>query len=168
MIKHNSDILCISMKTNKNKENLSKKEIGENMFNNNLGIGPLSRLPIIRKVKRRRESSWDKTGGNVDWITIRPNEKRIIANINGVGCITHIWFAILCKEKYYLRKVILRIFWDEEINPSVEVPIGDFFGMGHAETKNFSSLPLTMSPENGQGFNCFSRCLIQMVQELKL
>lgn len=125
------------------------------MANNNLGIGLLSRLPIIRNVQRRRESSWDRTGGNVDWITIKPKSKKVIANIKGTGCITHIWCALLCKEKYYLRKVLLKMFWDGEDNPSVEVPIGDFFGMGHAETRNFNSLPLSMSPENGQGFNCF-------------
>lgn len=124
-------------------------------IDNNLGIGLLSRLPIIRKAKRRRESSWDKTGGNRDFIMIKPNEKSTIASISGAGCITHIWFAVMCKEKYFLRKIVLKMFWDGEENPSVEVPIGDFFGMGHAETRNFNSLPLNMSPENGRGFNCF-------------
>ncbi len=47
------------------------------------------------------------------------------------------------------------MYWDGEDKPSVEVPIGDFFGMGHAKTKNFSSAPLSMSPENGRSFNSF-------------
>jgi hypothetical protein len=47
------------------------------------------------------------------------------------------------------------MYWDEEPEPSVEVPIGDFFGMGHGETKNFISAPLQMSPRGGRGFNCW-------------
>jgi hypothetical protein len=35
------------------------------------------------------------------------------------------------------------------------VPIGDFFGIGHGLRKNFTSLPLTMSPQDGKGFNCY-------------
>src|SRR5690606_10155255 len=53
------------------------------------------------------------------------------------------------------RKVVLRMYWDGEENPSVQAPIGDFFGMGHGITKNFSSLPLQMSPEDGRALNCF-------------
>jgi hypothetical protein len=55
----------------------------------------------------------------------------------------------------YLRQVVIRMYWDGETEPSVEVPIGDFFGMGHAVTKNFTSAPFAMSPENGKSFNCF-------------
>lgn len=120
-----------------------------------LGVGVLSSLPRIRNVKSKRVSSWDRTGANDDRLHINPGEKRVIADINGSGCITHIWMTMDCKEKFFLRKAVLRIFWDGEENPSVETPIGDFFGAGHAIPKNFTSLPLTMSPEDGKAFNCF-------------
>ena len=50
---------------------------------------------------------------------------------------------------------MLRAYWDGEAAPSIEVPVGDFFGVGHAQTRNFSALPLQMSPEDGKGFNCW-------------
>ena len=45
--------------------------------------------------------------------------------------------------------------WDGADHPSVETPVGDFFGMGHAATRNFVSAPLQMSPQGGRAFNCF-------------
>ncbi|MBA7568325.1 hypothetical protein ES708_10046 [subsurface metagenome] len=59
------------------------------------------------------------------------------------------------ESRNYLRKAIIRMKWDDESHPSVEVPIGDFFGMGHAQTKNFTSMPLSIDPEDGKSFNCF-------------
>lgn len=112
-------------------------------------------LPRLRNYKRKRISSYDPTFGNKDFLFIEKREKKIIAEIQGSGCITHIWITMDCSDRFFLRKVVLRAFWDNEENPSIEVPIGDFFGIGHGFCKNFVSLPLTMSPENGRGFNCF-------------
>jgi hypothetical protein len=47
------------------------------------------------------------------------------------------------------------MYWDGEEEPSVHVPVGDFFGVGHARSKNFVSAPLQMSPEDGKSFNSF-------------
>ena len=47
------------------------------------------------------------------------------------------------------------MFWDGEASPSVEVPLGDFFGIGFGLRRNFVSLPLQMSPQDGRGFNCW-------------
>jgi hypothetical protein len=108
----------------------------------------------LRKFKRRRESTYDRTGGNLDNFYILPEEKRIILDIKGPGCITHIWTT---QNGFwvpdFLRGLIIRIWWDEEEYPSVECPLGDFFGMGHARTKNFISEPLQMSPNLGKGMN---------------
>lgn len=134
-------------------------------------------LPRLRDYRRRRFSSWDRTGGNDDWIKVPEDESAALAEIKGAGCITHIWITLGIEpsaarkmlgtggwnwtvvettlEKHFLRKVLLRMFWDGEKDPSVEVPLGDFFGVGHGVAKNFWSLPLSMSPEDGRGFNCF-------------
>jgi hypothetical protein len=56
---------------------------------------------------------------------------------------------------FYARTTVLRAFWDGAPAPCVEAPIGDFFGIGHAIVKDFWSLPLSMSPQDGRGFNCF-------------
>jgi len=108
-------------------------------------------------VKRKRISSYDQTGGNNDWIDVQPRERATIGKEDCTGCITHLWCTIKCKDRYYLRNIIIRLYWDDEQDdkPSVEVPIGDFFGLGHAKHKNFVSLPLQMSPRTGKGFNCW-------------
>jgi hypothetical protein len=116
---------------------------------------PLGDLARLRDVKTARISSWDKTGANMDALNIPPHEKVILADIKGAGCINHIWSTHMCKQKDYLRRVVLRMKWDNEPNFSVEVPFGDFFGVGHAKKTNFYSLPLQMCPSNGLAFNCW-------------
>jgi hypothetical protein len=106
-------------------------------------------------VKRRRISSHDRTGGNHDWLDIKPKDSITIGELEASGCITHVWCTMNCKSKYYLRNIILRMYWDNEEHPSVEVPIGDFFGLGHAKKKEFVSLPFQMTPRGGRGFNCW-------------
>jgi len=106
-------------------------------------------------VKRRRISSHSPQHTNFDFLAIKRKERVIFAEIEGAGCITHLWCTFENVDPQYLRKLVLRVYWDGEQNPSIEVPIGDFFGMGHAQHKNYWSLPLSMSPENGQGFNCW-------------
>jgi len=76
-----------------------------------------------------------------------------MAQIKGAGCVRHIWVTIDSNEKWYLRKLVLRAYWDGEGEPSVEVPIGDFFGIGHGITHNYVSAPLEMSPQDGKVFN---------------
>ena len=69
-------------------------------------------------VKRRRISSYDRTGGNSDWIDVKAQEIITIGELEASGCITHIWCTMRCKSKYYLRNIILRMYWDGEENPS--------------------------------------------------
>lgn len=121
-----------------------------------IGSSTLASLALLRPgVKRLRQSSYDWTGGNSDWWEIEGSEKREIAVIEGAGCIKHIWMTMWCEEKFIYRKAVLRMWWDNENTPSVETPIGDFFGMGHGMSRNFVSLPLQMSPEDGRAFNCW-------------
>jgi len=115
----------------------------------------LSLAKIKRNIKRKRISSYDRTGANMDNVLIDGNSTYQICDIKGAGCIKHIWMTIASSDPNYLRKEILRIWWDDETYPSVEVPLGDFFGVGHAKSVNFWSLPLSMGPQDGKGFNCF-------------
>jgi hypothetical protein len=117
--------------------------------------GPLSNLPLLTRTRSARASSWDRTGGNDDRLHVAPGETAVLAEISEPGVIRHIWVTIACRDRDYLRKIVLRAYWDGEAEPSVEVPVGDFFGIGHARTRNFWSLPLQMSPEDGKGFNCW-------------
>jgi len=117
----------------------------------------LRELSLEREGGRKRISSYDRTGGNKDFVIIRPGSTETVANIAGAGCITHIWMTMMTarEEAWVPRKVVIRMSWDGEESPSVEAPIGDFFGMGHGIIKNFWSAPLCMSPQDGKGFNCF-------------
>jgi len=125
-------------------------------MNNGKMVGTSLRdLCLLRSARRKRASSYDRTGGNNDFIILEPGETETIADVKSPGCITHIWMTMACLEKNSLRKILLKMYWDNENKPSVNVPIGDFFGLGHGITKNFTSLPFTMSPEGGRGFNCY-------------
>jgi len=103
----------------------------------------------------RRASSWDPTGGNRDRLSIIRGETTTLLEVDGPGCITHIWFTCHSIEDFYLRKLVLKMYWDGESEPSVLVPVGDFFGVGHATTTNYSSLPMVMAPRDGAGLNCY-------------
>ena len=119
-------------------------------------------LPRLRSSRRKRASSWDRSGGNDDRLTVSPGQTATLTNIPGAGCISHVWITVatelpaqLTSEPDFLRKVLLKMYWDGENEPSVLVPVGDFFGVGHARTANFASAPLQMSPKDGKSFNCF-------------
>ncbi|MEW5902336.1 MAG: glycoside hydrolase family 172 protein, partial [Acidobacteriota bacterium] len=101
----------------------------------------------------RRVSSYDRTGGNRDALSIEPGATAVLAEIAGPGAIHHIWVTIAA-EPFYGRKLILRMYWDGENWPSVETPLGDFFGVGHGLNRNFSSLPINCSSE-GRAKNCY-------------
>jgi hypothetical protein len=116
---------------------------------------PLAGLPRLRDATSRRASSWDRTGGNDDRLHLQPGEEAVLLETDQPGCIRHIWVTIACDEPDFLRKIVLEARWDGEATPSIRVPIGDFFGIGHAQTRNFASLPLQMSPEDGKAFNCW-------------
>lgn len=128
------------------------------MFQNYVAAS-LPSLIYPRQCKRRRVSSYDRTGGNDDRIYIKPGDTAAIADIQGSGLITHLWITWanegFVQEPQSLRKVVLSFYWDNEENPSVLAPLGDFFGMGHAMCKNYVSEPLQMSPEDGKALNCW-------------
>jgi hypothetical protein len=121
-----------------------------------IGDSSLAGLARLREgVRRERISSYDRAGGNLDWYTFEAGQKITIAEIEGAGCVRHIWMTIGSEEEAYARKIVLRAWWDGESQASIECPIGDFFGIGHGIVKNFWSLPLQMSPQKGMAFNCW-------------
>ncbi|MFA0767696.1 MAG: hypothetical protein OXFUSZZB_001024 [Candidatus Fervidibacter sp.] len=83
-------------------------------------------------------------------ITLKAGETVTLADIQGAGIIQHIWMTV--SEKAY-RTCILRMFWDDEETPSVEVPLGDFFCNGHGLRYEVNALPIVVNPVGG--FNCY-------------
>ncbi|MEK5236518.1 glycoside hydrolase family 172 protein [Paenibacillus sp. FSL L8-0470] len=120
----------------------------------------LSSLYLRKEGLSRRLSSWDQTGGNRDFIVIGAGHTAAIAEIEGSGIIQHIWMTIAAKNKYAFRKVLVRMYWDGEEEPSVESPVGDFFGVGHGVASHYVSMPLNMITTQGvvedkAAMNCF-------------
>ena len=81
---------------------------------------------------------------------VLPPGTTTLADIQGPGVIQHVWITV--DPKAY-RDTVLRIYWDDEETPSVEVPLGDFFCNGHGLRCNVNSLPVAVNPVGG--FNCY-------------
>jgi [FeFe] hydrogenase H-cluster maturation GTPase HydF len=126
-----------------------------------IGLTSLAGLPRLRDYSSRRCSSYDRTGGNRDFWVVKPGEEKTLADIEGPGCIKHIWMTLgfhpngqaVPIPSAYPRRLVLRAYWEGKEKPSVEAPVGDFFGLGHGMLKDFWSLPLQMSPSGGKGMN---------------
>jgi len=83
------------------------------------------------------------------FVRIKPGETFTMAEINGPGAIQHIWMTPTGNWRFS----ILRIYWDDETEPSVECPVGDFFGMGWNAYSPLVSLAVCVNP--GSAFNCY-------------
>ena len=53
-----------------------------------------------------------------------------------------------------MRNLILRMYWDYQDYPSVEVPLGDFFGIAHGRQRHMVSDLVGM--QDGKGLNCLA------------
>jgi hypothetical protein len=95
-----------------------------------------------------RASSSDPTGANADARRIEPTATLTLLDTDGPGTVSHLWFTISSDESYHLKRIVLRIYWDGETTPSVEVPIGDFFGLGLGEYYSWQSQLLSVGSEN--------------------
>ena len=125
--------------------------------------GPLGELANLSDAVTRRASSADRSGGNDDWVEVKAKSTATLAELKGAGSIKHVWFTINSPSPFHLRELVLRMYWDGETEPSVEVPIGDFFGTGfeyedipggHRGQKyqSWVSLPITVQD---RAMNCY-------------
>jgi hypothetical protein len=83
------------------------------------------------------------------YVQIKPGQTFTLAEIEGPGAIQHIWMTPTGNWRF----TILRIYWDDENEPSVECPVGDFFGQGWNTYAQLTSLPVCVNP--GSAFNCY-------------
>jgi hypothetical protein len=132
----------------------------------------LSSATQYKPARTGRFSSWDHTGQNDDAFIVMPGETAVLADVEGPGKITHLWFVQVCRQprapgsipyqptfdspgslgpqsetndKDFYRKVVLKMYWDDSETPSVLAPLGDFFCVGHSMPANFQSMPFTVS-----------------------
>ncbi|WP_188454906.1 glycoside hydrolase family 172 protein [Virgibacillus oceani] len=83
-------------------------------------------------------------------VEIKGNTTHTVAEIDGPGAIQHIW---LTTHPNHWRTSVIRMYWDHEEEPSVEVPLGDFFCNGWGERSDVNSIPVAVNPAGG--FNCY-------------
>jgi hypothetical protein len=103
--------------------------------------------------KSLKQSSFDRTGGNRDAWAIPAGGVYEVFRADGPGVISHIWFTISARSADHLKEMVLRGYWDGNSKPSVEAPIGDFFGLNLGVYQVYESAYLACSP--GKSLNCY-------------
>jgi hypothetical protein len=120
-------------------------------------LADLSQLATVVPRTSHRASSYDESGGNTDNVTgLAPGEVHTLLDAKGPGKVTHIWLTISPHHGHTTlhRDLVIRMFWEGSKAPSVEVPLGDFFGQGHGKEYKVASLPVNVG-SNVRALNCY-------------
>lgn len=119
------------------------------------GQSGLAQLATVQEGRSHRASSTDDNiHGNGDSKTILPGQTLVLAELDGPGVITHFWNTTASLNPFSGRSLVLRVYWDGAERPSVEAPLGDFFGVGHGAKATFQSAPVSVS-SYGRSRSCF-------------
>jgi D-arabinan exo alpha-(1,3)/(1,5)-arabinofuranosidase (non-reducing end) len=113
----------------------------------------LPRYARAQSYKSLKQSSYDRTGGNADRWPIAAGATQELFNAEGPGAITHIWVTIAAPGRDHLKEIVLRAYWDGNQKPSIEAPIGDFFGLNLGQYSLYQSEFLNCSPI--RALNCY-------------
>jgi hypothetical protein len=113
----------------------------------------LPEYALAQNYRSLKQSSYDRTGGNADRWVIEPGETHEVFTANGPGVITHIWFTISAQSGQHLKELVLRMYWDGAAKPSVETPVGDFFGLNLGQYFVYQSAFLNCS--SVKALNCY-------------
>lgn len=106
----------------------------------------LNNLMYKQDFRAYRESSANPDlSKNGDNVSVGPGETIELGNLTGPGIINHIWMTISSSDPFYGRSMVLRMYWEGNEKPSVETPLGDFFGVGHGAHADFESSPISTS-----------------------
>ena len=105
-----------------------------------LGIDRLLRAPEAADGSFERVSFPDSLGGG----RLLPGDSALVLNVAGPGVVRRIRLTLASNDPHYLRRLALRMYWDDEEGPSVNVPLGDFFGNGF-DHRPYSALPMGAS-----------------------
>lgn len=109
------------------------------------GKGAMSLDGLAKNCARDLGQGWKIS----PYIFIQPGETVTLAEIDGPGAIQQIWMTM----RGVWRQNIIRFYWEDRGEPSVEVPVGDFFASGWGTFSQVSSIPVCVNP--GSAFNCY-------------
>jgi hypothetical protein len=121
------------------------RSISPENFTGEKGKGGMATTGTGKNASRDLGKGWKVSPS----VIIKAHTTFNVAEITGPGAIQHIWMTPTGNWRYS----ILRFYWDDETKPSVEVPVGDFFGMGWGKFAHLNSLAVNVNP--GSGFNCY-------------
>lgn len=117
----------------------------------NTSFSMMTALSQSQNYSASRVSSYHREGGPRDNFWIPTDGREVtLAEIRGPGAITHIWMT----HRGGGRDLILRMYWEGNAHPSVEAPIGDFFGVAMGIDAAMNSIPIQVSSE-GRSRNCW-------------
>lgn len=136
--------------------------------------GLFSPVCVMRDYKSKRSSTWQRNGGNCDWTVIpAAGGKEVLVEEAGSGCIRHFYWTFVNPDNMatgkeinvrnnIFRGLVLRAYWNGSDEPSIEVPLGDFFGVCNGHYRSIKSLPFVLnsgskglSEHETWGFNCY-------------
>ncbi len=122
--------------------NAQTRSISAENFTGEKGKGGMATEGTGAAASRDLGAGW-KVSPSVE---IMPGETFTMGDIQGPGAIQHIWLT--CHPSLW-RNLIIRMYWDEEQDPSVEVPVGDLFCNGWGERSDVNSIPVAVNPAGG-------------------
>ena len=118
--------------------NAKSRSISAENFSGEKGKGGMATEGTGKNCARDLGQGWKISPS----IIIPPKSTFTLATIQGPGAIVHIWTTTFPE---HWRRLVLRAYWDEEKNPSIETPYGDFFANGWCERCNINSLPIAVN-----------------------
>jgi hypothetical protein len=127
--------------------NAQSRSISAENFTGEKGRAGMATEGISKNAARELGQGWKVSPA----ISLKAKSKFTLADINGSGAIQQIWMTP--ESLNMTRLLILRCYWDDESEPSIEVPLGDFFACGWGEYCPINSLPVCVSPDSA--LNCY-------------
>jgi D-arabinan exo alpha-(1,3)/(1,5)-arabinofuranosidase (non-reducing end) len=125
--------------------NAKTRSISPENFTGEKGKGGMAIDGVAAHEARELGQGWKVN----PFVIIEPGKTFTLAEINGQGAIQHIWMTPTGNWRFS----IVRMYWDDETEPSVEAPVGDFFAMGWGKYAPVASIPVAVNP--GSAFNCY-------------
>jgi hypothetical protein len=101
---------------------------------------------LVEGVASYRQSSWDRTGRNNDFLNLLAGQTVTLLEETGPGKICHFYWATVFASRFHHRQLVLRAYWDGEPTPSIEAPLGDLFCIPHCTVVPIQSLAAVVNP----------------------
>jgi len=132
---------------------LSRGVLAQNLYTlpENFKSSSISSFENLNGIKGAGGKTNHSAKGNA-FEALKSGGSKTLLDIKGAGIIQRMWFTVRDRSPEMMRSIRLRIYWDGEIKPAVDVPFGDFFGYGLSEVVKLETA-LFSNPE-GRSFNC--------------